>query len=387
MDVLDFRPFSHPGFRPETRRPLLTQLLIRDAQLRARSFVRRSGAEVGARSSGLVETLAAWGAAAATLSEAKGFPLAFRVYRDPKLDLVWVAAMSAAHLHAAGHEGEWRATFASPAPLLWGSLMTPPLRGLSVSARKDEARLHMVREDGGESSLTLPASAPPAPAEGWSELSVADLGARGRKLVIFDAATHHVSPLKDSYEYTVEQTSGVAKTLEQAGLLLEAYAPAYLDWAADAAYGLVPIKQPGEDTVKSVSFADLFGIPYISFPIPPIKLAEALVHEPSHQYFHYVQIDTLLTNGRDKALYPSPYVNKDRPIDRILVAFHAFANITLFYRACLTGGLPEGREKAEREIAFHLPILTQFSEALGRTPGLTEAGRALFEPLRERLFG
>jgi HEXXH motif-containing protein len=123
----------------------------------------------------------------------------------------------------------------------------------------------------------------------------------------------------------------------------------------------------------------------MSLPVEPIKVAELLVHESSHQYFHYLEIDTLPTNGRDKNLYPSPYVEKDRPIDRILLSFHAFANIVLFYRACLSAGLTEDRHLADESIAYNCPILARFGEVLEQSPGLTEAGRELFEPLRDRL--
>jgi hypothetical protein len=52
----------------------------------------------------------------------------------------------------------------------------------------------------------------------------------------------------------------------------------------------------------------------------------------------------------------------------------------LLYREMLADGLEHDRDEAKAVIALNLPILKN------SPPGLTEAGRAIFEPLRQRPF-
>jgi HEXXH motif-containing protein len=149
---------------------------------------------------------------------------------------------------------------------------------------------------------------------------------------------------------------------------------------------VVPLPRPSVDATQSFSVQGLNGIVFASFPAPALKIAELLVHECSHQFYHFGQLDTLFTNGMDAQLYWSPYVQKERPIDRIFIAFHAFANIVLFYRACLSAGMSEGHEHVEQTIKSNLGHLGPMSGYLERSPGLSPTGRGLFEPLREKLF-
>ncbi len=90
----------------------------------------------------------------------------------------------------------------------------------------------------------------------------------------------------------------------------------------------------------------------------------------------------------DDALYWSPYVQKNRPIDRILIAFHDFANIVLFYRKCLAAGVGDDlSQTAEMEIASNLEHLVA-AERLspGSRVDSSPTGRGSFEPLRDELF-
>jgi len=47
----------------------------------------------------------------------------------------------------------------------------------------------------------------------------------------------------------------------------------------------------------------------------------------------------MFTRGATSRLYYSAGVRRDRPLDRILLAYHAFANVLLMYRDVLRGGL------------------------------------------------
>jgi len=67
-----------------------------------------------------------------------------------------------------------------------------------------------------------------------------------------------------------------------------------------------------------------------------------------------------------------------------LLAYHAFANVLLFYRECRSHGVgdPEFCELQEREYQRCLEALQR---PLHTTRALTPLGRALFEPLAARL--
>jgi HEXXH motif-containing protein len=119
----------------------------------------------------------------------------------------------------------------------------------------------------------------------------------------------------------------------------------------------------------------------ISFPALSVRVAEGLIHESSHPLFHFALLDTLFANGQDQRLYYSPYRRADRPIDRILLAFHAFANVALFYRRLRT--VPEFKDLAAAEIESHRELLAPMATVLEQSDGLTPDGRAFFEAIQE----
>ncbi len=203
---------------------------------------------------------------------------------------------------------------------------------------------------------------------------------------ILGSQTQEAFPVDGRVGFADIPADDLEATLAQVVSIFFCCAPPYLDWVGEAVSALVPIARPDAAHYQSLSLVSLPGVVFVSFPAPPLKIAELLVHESSHQYFHFAQFGTSLTNGKDKRLYRSPYVNRDRPIDRILIAFHAFANVVLFYRACLTMGISECRDLVRDEIETNLDRLRPMSDDLERSPGLSPAGRCMFEAIRKELF-
>ncbi|MCA9666296.1 MAG: hypothetical protein KC503_11935, partial [Myxococcales bacterium] len=79
-------------------------------------------------------------------------------------------------------------------------------------------------------------------------------------------------------------------------------------------------------------------------------------------------------DGSDRRLYPSPIKKAERPIDKILLAYHAVANMVLFYRQCAENGHAVERCHAQAQ------QLAAWRDAL-RAPlegnaALTDVGRA-----------
>jgi HEXXH motif-containing protein len=126
------------------------------------------------------------------------------------------------------------------------------------------------------------------------------------------------------------------------------------------------------------------GVIYISNQHHRCPLAEMLVHEATHQYAYILTRLGPLDDGTDQTLYYSPIRNAGRPIRFIVLAYHAFANVLLFYRMARAHGLPDEEVliNGDAPLESHLETLEQ---ALQRTSALTCFGRALWEPLYEQI--
>lgn len=380
-----FACLAHPACAPARRRHLLSSILIEDVQVRISGFLRQFSDEIRKSSSGLVEVLSSWEKGEASYQEAMGLPIGLLPFRAPSVDRTWAAAASALHLTAAGRRGEWEASFNRPISLRWGTFVTPALRRLVVSDG-DTPRLRLFAANGFESSIDLFPTTSPEASAGWQALEEIDV--INRSFVILDPEDPLLFPLPMlEVRHSTQPPDLVARTLRSAVSLIRDFAAEYAPWIEDVLWALFPVCPPNEQGYSSGSVKGLYGIIYESFPVSPLHAAEGLIHEACHQYYHLAQLETLFANGQDTRLYWSPYPKQDRPIDRILLAFHAFANLVFFYRACLAGGMPFETERAKVEISFHIDNLQPFSEALEHSPGLTADGRALFEAIHERLFG
>jgi HEXXH motif-containing protein len=144
--------------------------------------------------------------------------------------------------------------------------------------------------------------------------------------------------------------------------------------------------QPQVRHIQSGSIAKYFGVIHVSASPSVPAIAELLVHEASHQYFHLLCLLEAFDDGSDANLYYSPAVRTDRPLERIGVAYHAFANILLFYDSCLTSGIDDGGYCRRNREALS-PDVARLEAPLRGSDALTSVGRALSEPLMERLDG
>jgi HEXXH motif-containing protein len=164
------------------------------------------------------------------------------------------------------------------------------------------------------------------------------------------------------------------------------YAPFYAPWVSYVVRDLIPV--PARLAVaNSASGGHTPGAICIANRPDPCALAEILVHEATHQYLHILTRLGPLDDGTDETLYFSPFRNALRPVYYILVAYHAFANVLLFYSMAQAHGL-----SVDQYGAGALPRmqrlkdgLEQLERALDATPALTPFGRALWEPLHDQL--
>lgn len=365
-----FAAFAHPALDPAGRRLLREQLIVDAAKHDAAMFVRRCASGLAQASSGLAEVLADWCQSDITFAEALQVPLGLRTIRATALDPLWVAAQMAAHLHAQGRGGRWQLSFAAAAPLAFGWRFIPACREMTVDASGGDVQLSVDQTSGDTETL-------------GHEAIVVDFG--GSDVRIVDRDIQRQYPFQSLVELADVPTADIADTLRETACLLRRHAPHYLHWVQGALAALVPLRRP-ENAYQSFSLMGVNATVFACFPVPPLKLAELLVHEVSHQYYHFAQFRTSFSNGTDQALYYSPFVQKKRPIERILIGFHAFANIALFYRSSLAGGLRDDRALAEKELESNLRHLGPMAKDLEATSDLTPTARGLFEPLRQELF-
>ncbi len=160
---------------------------------------------------------------------------------------------------------------------------------------------------------------------------------------------------------------------------LGASSPTYAAWVSHVVRQVIALPV-SKGRTKSGSRSDLPGLLHLSLPESAVTLAENLVHEASHQYFHLALRVARVTGGEDTRLYFSPAVGRERPLDRLMIAFHAFANVTAWYADLSVDGSPH-RDEAQRQIDILAPKLGQLREPLIGNTDIMPMGRALLQPI------
>jgi hypothetical protein len=367
--------FSCPG-RPE-RGAEISVILGSNARDYVVGLLRRRGEEIERGSSGLVALLqsvidepASW-----DLGLAFPWPAVVSSLSGEEPDAALAAAKVAGHVHGCGRTSRWCAQFSRPRALRIGRHITPPITALTV----DDDFVEYQTATGVPMRTTLTA------AEGMRSLGQVVVDGE-RRLWLADGEDRDAMQLDGDWPFTNMPLDHRVQELSSAVEFVRQHAPEYLSWFGDSIR--VVVSWIGADRVlKSGSLPGNQGLIYISSPLPVARLAESLVHEASHQYFQTAEtVDRFTGMAADERMYWSPYANTNRHLDRILFAFHAFANVTVFYQQVLRGRIDGGlREHAERTLAFHRPNLDTFRGYLESSEELTPAGRALFRTVNGRI--
>lgn len=180
-----------------------------------------------------------------------------------------------------------------------------------------------------------------------------------------------------------EKLESVVEALERAGAFLEQEVPEYYEWIGGAVTLVVPIARPSADVMVSGSDFYSFRMCQIGFPATNYELCEMLVHESSHQYFNLLRTAGPLQRN-STSLHRSPLRSQPRQLDRILIGYHAFANVRLLYRKiqerCGTCDVEPLVKSVESDLAQLDCVLVENIDN-----GLTECGKNLYLPLALRL--
>jgi len=113
-----------------------------------------------------------------------------------------------------------------------------------------------------------------------------------------------------------------------------------------------------------------------------LSVAEMLIHEASHQYFELLNKLGPTVDPNHTKLYYSPVKQCERPLNKILLAYHAFANVMLFYRGVAECGLADSR-LAKFQNALN-DELRQLEQPLLKSDAILPIGGALVDPLIQR---
>ncbi len=186
-------------------------------------------------------------------------------------------------------------------------------------------------------------------------------------------------PVREALDWDVE-----GGPWSSAATLLERHSVGGGRWCSRLIRAVIVLDSGDRSAMFSGSTSRWPGVVESSHHPEGIKLAESLVHEASHQHFFLASTLGPVDDGSDAQLYYSPVVRRDRPIDKILFAYHAFSNVLLFYRSCIGAGVDTGGF-CEVEHDRLLPTLEHLDSTLRSTRALTPVGRALWIPLAREL--
>lgn len=301
---------------------------------------------------------------------------------DP--DLIGTAAATLAlHLAASGTPGAWTIDLGRAARPRWGDWLLPGSTCLAVSS--DGALATVTTSSAGETSTMVFHRHE----QRWRAGSAAvDLlpavGTRQPPIVLLAEEALGERRLAERMPKVVTAVEPETVDRWQSVLaLIATYAPLYDDWVQRAVRQIV-LLEPEPGLVLSGSYQYRYGLIHASASASAMSLAEILVHEASHQYYYMLSRLGPVDDGTDTATYFSPFVGRERPLDRILLAYHACGNILLFYQLCQAAGAPDDGY-CELQFGPLWEQLQQLGAPLRDNPALTWIGRTLHEPLAERL--
>jgi HEXXH motif-containing protein len=161
--------------------------------------------------------------------------------------------------------------------------------------------------------------------------------------------------------------------------------------AADIHLVLQQIVPTGYDAERhlSCSYQEDIGTLYASLHPSPYTMAEALIHEVSHNKLNaLMDLDPILENARTE-VYASPVRPDPRPIHGVLLAVHAFVPVACMYERLVVSHPPDlpvagrtGRNLEER-LAAVVRSNRSGTEVLREHARATPVGQGLLDELFE----
>jgi HEXXH motif-containing protein len=297
-------------------------------------------------------------------------------------DVPHVAAGLGLRLMECGASGRFEVRLERPARLCWGSWLLPEADAMVVQSDGRTAVVRSSRQDRVSPSIVLRRRDGSWQGDGAMELP--GVAIDGQRVIVPPPEALGNGEHGDLHDFLLPEIDAAAlEPLEHGRQFLSQYAPIYVRWVARVLRQVLLLR-PERSTIRSGSVGTMPGVIHISNVAQPAAIAEMLIHEGTHQYYHWLTRLGPVDDGTDENLYYSPIKQTGRPLRAILLAYHAFANVQLFYQLCEQQAAPD-EGYCSRNAAALAPQLRQLEEPLRSTSALTDIGRALFEPLASRL--
>ncbi len=281
------------------------------------------------------------------------------------------------NLSSSGVPGDWGIRMDQPSRLHWRHYLLPPAETIEVQS---DGRNVSVRLDGAGKSLALSFQTGEAATQSsnYDVEVIPHISDRDVSLLFLtDALVKEFDLPQPDFpvlnEIGLPQFQNVTACLD----LLREHFPACSVWVERVLRYLCLVHSPPH-AMHSGSFEGFFGMVFMTDRHHPVKSAEMLIHECSHQYFAILTRYTELTDD-DGRLYYSPFVKKERPADRILLAYHAFANVEIFYKKCIRAGISVSYSQSAIEQLR--PDLDFVEQALVSDINFTAFGRPVMDSL------
>jgi hypothetical protein len=294
-------------------------------------------------------------------------------------------------LHEYGFEGDWEIDSLGPGPYRFDRWLIPPTSSLRVYASNERVQVQFKQETGEWCAVTFERAADTWLCAEATELPVIEhRGIRWHILTAecFSSSVVAERLLKDQAYSALDDDypaqSALLETIVKAAMdVVGTGAPMYLPWISCLVRNLVPLRA-NRHTQNSTTAFLAPGVIALSQE-HPVLMAETLVHEATHQYFYVLSRLGPVEDGTDTNLYFSPFKNTGRPLRYIVLTYHAFGNVVLFYRGLRAQGLTAyelGRDVYLQELEGKLAIL---ENTLRSCRTLTPIGKALWEPIFDQL--
>ena len=356
------------------------------ARAYARRFLDTKGDVVASRSTGLVPLLELLPERHVSFDEVWDVSVSYlrrAVLDDDDTCALQHAAGVGLRLNRGGESGRWETELAAPARLRLDGWLLPKAAALSVTSDSQRVSVRVIQPEKRAATFVFkrtPRSLKLETGRGATRLPA--LRPYGCTMTLLNGSA--LDGLRFGGELALSRLrpEQISAKIRASLRLLQDTAPEYMAWVRMLVRAVIPLHAQISE-IRSGSDFDNPGVTQMSFPIRTVALAETWVHECSHQQFQVVTRAGAVDDGSDTKLYYSPVRLMDRPIDKILLAYHAFANVLLFYRACRAAGLTNGYLEINEQRL--IPQLRQLQAPLRSTGALTDIGAALFEPLAERI--
>lgn len=171
------------------------------------------------------------------------------------------------------------------------------------------------------------------------------------------------------------------EALRDALAAIEAHLPLVREEAALVLHQIVPV---GYDARKhlSASYREAIGTIYLTLHPRRMTMAEALIHELSHNKLNALfELDPVLENAF-WPLYSSPVRPDPRPLHGVLLAVHAFLPVAELYRRMIEAEVPEAATPDfRRRYAQIVKNNREGAQVLLEHAAPTEVGRGLLDEI------